>query len=189
MEKKLQVVVEETPLKWKWLLFLGILDVVFGVLGIAVAELLTITTTILFGILMFISGLIQLYHWFKEKESKWSGRIAHIIFALLYVLGGIFIFFDPLTGASALTIALAVIFILIGSMRVGLAMFLASHRWHWLQHAIGGILAIFLGVYIIIIWPVSSLWVIGLLISVEMVLNGWQMIVVALRSKKLQQHS
>lgn len=185
MDSKMLLTVEELPKKWKWLLFLGILDLVFGIIGIAIAELLTITTTILFGILMFISGLVQLYHWFKEKEKTWGGRIAHLIFALLYIAGGIVIFLDPVTGASALTIALAVIFIIIGSMRVGLSMFLAAHRWRWLQHAIGGLLAIFLGVYIIVIWPVSSLWVIGLVISVEMILNGWQMIVVALKAKKL----
>ncbi len=189
MEKKLQLSVEELPKNWKWLLFLGILDLVFGILGIAVAEFLTITTTILFGILMFIAGLVQLYHYLKEKEEKWSGRLAHIIFALLYVAGGVIVFIDPVTGASALTIALAVIFILIGSMRVGLSMFLATHHWRWLQHAIGGILAIFLGVYIIIEWPISALWVIGLLISTEMILNGWQMIVVALKAKKLANNS
>ncbi len=185
METKLQLAVEELPKKWKWLLFLGIMDLVFGLIGIGVAELLTITTTILFGILMFISGLIQMYHWFKEKDTTWSGRIAHFIFALLYIVAGVVIFFNPVTGASALTIALAVIFILIGSMRVGLSLFLATHHWRWLQHAIGGALAIFLGVYIIVEWPISALWVIGLLISTEMILNGWQMIVIALKAKKL----
>lgn len=185
MTSKMLLTIEELPKQWKWLLFLGILDLLFGIIGIAIAEFVTITTTILFGILMFISGLIQLYHWFKEKETNWGGRIAHLIFALLYVAGGIVIFIDPVTGASALTIALAVIFIIIGSMRIGLSLLLAAHRWRWLQHAIGGLLAIFLGTYIIVIWPVSSLWVIGLFISIEMVLNGWQMIVVALKAKKL----
>jgi len=185
MESKMLLSIEELPKRWKWFLFLGILNIIFGVIGIAIAELLTITTTIIFGTFMFISGLIQLYHWIKEKETTWGGRIAHLIFALLYVAGGIVIFIDPITGASAFTILLAVIFIIIGSMRVGLSMFLAAHHWRWLQHAIGGLLAIFLGVYILIIWPVSSLWVIGLVVSIEMILNGWQMVIVALKTKKL----
>jgi uncharacterized membrane protein HdeD (DUF308 family) len=185
MESKVQVVIEEFPKKWKWLLFLGIMNIVFGTLGVVYAEFVTITTTILFGVLMFVAGVVQLYHWFKEKEVTWSGRIPHLIFALLYIIGGAIAFFNPFTGASALTIVLASIFIVIGSLRIGLALFLAKHGWRWFYHALMGVLAIFLGIYIIFQWPISSLWVIGLLVSIELILNGWQMIWVALMARKL----
>ncbi len=185
MESKVQVVIEEFPKKWKWLLFLGIMNIVFGTLGVVFAEFVTITTTILFGVLMFVAGVVQLFHWFKEKEVTWSGRIPHLIFALLYIAGGAIAFFNPLTGASALTIVLASIFIVIGSLRIGLAFFLAKHGWRWFYHALMGVLAIFLGIYIIFQWPISSLWVIGLLVSIELILNGWQMIWVALMTRKL----
>ncbi|MHB2150653.1 HdeD family acid-resistance protein [Calditrichota bacterium LG25] len=187
--KEILIEVKELPASWKWLLTLGVLNLLFGAIGISIAGLVTITTTILFGILMFLSGVLQTYHWFKEKDASWSGRIPHLIFALLYLAGGVVIFIDPISGASALTIMLAVVFILIGALRLGLSTLLAIHGWRWLQHAIGGILALVLGIYILINWPISSLWVIGLLISVEMILNGWQMIIVALKTKKLEKNS
>ncbi len=180
---------QELPHGWKWFLLLGIMNLIFGIFGVAFASLVTITTTILFGILMFLSGVIQMYHWFKAKETDWHGRIPHILFALFYIIGGIVIFLDPVTGASALTITLAVIFILIGSMRLGLSILLAIHHWRWLQHAIGGVLALILGIYILIQWPLSSLWVIGLFISIEMILNGWQMIFISFKAKKLQSNA
>ncbi len=185
MVNHVQVIIEEFPRRWKWLLILGIFDVVIGAFGLIFAGWVTISTVILFGILMFLAGVLQFIHWFGEKETSWSGRIPHLVFALLYVIGGVLIFLNPVQGASAFTILLGALFITIGTFRLGLAIFLARHGWRWFWHALLGLITVYLGFYIIVHWPLSSIWVIGLLVSIELVLNGWQLIWVSLMARKL----
>ncbi len=182
---QVQIVLEEFPRKWKWLFILGVFHVLIGTFGVLFAGFVTISTTILFGVFMFLAGLFQFIHWLREKETNWSGRIPHLVFALLYIVGGIVIFLNPIQGASALTILLGALFIVIGTFRVGLAVFLARHGWRWFWHALLGLISVYLGFYIVVHWPVSSLWVIGLFVSIELIVNGWQLIWVALMARKI----
>ena len=53
-----------------------------------------------------------------------------------------------------------------------------SKGWIWLLLA--GITAIILGILILIQWPISALWVIGLFIAIELIISGWTYIFIAL---------
>ena len=37
---------------------------------------------------------------------------------------------------------------------------------------------------IVLQWPVSGLWVIGLFVAIELILNGWSYVFVALAARK-----
>jgi uncharacterized membrane protein HdeD (DUF308 family) len=54
----------------------------------------------------------------------------------------------------------------------------------------GGIVTILLGGMIISGWPMSGLWVIGLFVAVELIVNGWTSVFVALaaRSAAKEEH-
>jgi len=44
--------------------------------------------------------------------------------------------------------------------------------------------SIVLGGIIVLQWPVSGLWVIGLFVAIELILNGWSYVFVALAARK-----
>ena len=49
---------------------------------------------------------------------------------------------------------------------------------------LGGIAALALGFMIIARWPVSRLWVIGLFVAIELIVNGWSCVFIALAAKE-----
>jgi uncharacterized membrane protein HdeD (DUF308 family) len=48
-----------------------------------------------------------------------------------------------------------------------------------------GVVILLLGIAIWRQWPLSGLWVIGLFIGIDMVLNGWSLVMLGLAAKKI----
>ena len=49
-------------------------------------------------------------------------------------------------------------------------------------------MAIALGSMIVAEWPLSGLWVIGMLIAIEMLVAGWSMVMMALAARDLEKN-
>jgi uncharacterized membrane protein HdeD (DUF308 family) len=102
---------------------------------------------------------------------------------LLYVAAGILMLVDPLLVSATLTLAIAWILIAVGIMRGIMAFQLRpASGWYWAL--ISAIVSIALGSMIIAQWPASGLWVIGLFVAIELILNGWSYVFVALAARK-----
>ena len=182
---KTKVVVNKIPpeLKrsWAWLLALGILFVILGCIGLGMVVGLTLASMLFLGVLLISAGLAQIVDVFKSKH--WKGAIWHAIIALLYLIGGGVVIYDPLLASTIVTALLAWIFIVIGITRLSMAAVLRrSKGWVWL--VIAGIAAIVLGVLILLQWPYSGLWVLGLFIAIEILVNGWTYIFLALSLRR-----
>jgi len=69
-----------------------------------------------------------------------------------------------------------------GAARIAVAI---QHRdqsgWLWLL--LGGVVGVLLGGMIAARWPASSLFVIGMFIAIELIMNGWSMVVLALAAR------
>jgi uncharacterized membrane protein HdeD (DUF308 family) len=166
---------------WGWLLGFGILSILLGTLGLGMTFGLTVVSVQLFGILLVVGGVFQLFHAFKCKG--WKSTIWHLLIALLYVVAGVLMVVDPLLASATLTLVIAWILIAVGIMRGVMAFQLRpASGWYW--PLISGIVSIALGSMIIAEWPASGLWVIGLFVAVELIFNGWSYIFVALAARK-----
>ena len=55
----------------------------------------------------------------------------------------------------------------------------------WVWAAISGLISIILAVLIMSSWPSSSLWVPGMLIAIELVLQGWSLVIIGSAAKAL----
>ena len=167
---------------WGWLLALGILLVALGTIGLGMTFWLTLATVFIFGILFIIGGVVQLLHAFKCRG--WQSILWHIIIGALYVLAGLIIIDDPLAASTLLTLLLGGVLIGIGIVRIVIAL---QHRVlkNWIWPLIGGIAAIILGFIILIHWPVSGFWVIGLFVAIELIFSGWSYIFIALGARQM----
>lgn len=166
---------------WGWLLGLGILFIILGCVGMGMLVSLTLVSVLFLGVLISIAGIFQLIDVFKSKY--WKGAIWHALVALLYLFAGASIFYDPVLASTVITALIAWILITIGIVRIIMALSLKHARgWGW--WFLAGILAIILGCLILMQWPWSSLWVIGLFIAIELMFNGWTYVFVALAVKK-----
>jgi uncharacterized membrane protein HdeD (DUF308 family) len=167
---------------WGWLMALGILFVVLGVIALGMPVAMTLTTVVFFAVLLFAGGIFQIIDAFKCKG--WKGTVWHVLIGLLYIVAAGVIFNNPALGSLTLTAMLGAIFIAIGLLRIVMSLQLKqqSGGWGWLLFA--GIVSILLGAAILLKWPATGLVVIGVLVAIEMIIHGWSYVFMALAARK-----
>ncbi|MBK1724244.1 HdeD family acid-resistance protein [Thiocystis violacea] len=172
----------ELPHNWGWLLGLGVVSVLLGVIGLGMTFWLTLAGVLMFGVLLAFGGGLQLFD--ASKCKGWRSILAHSGIALVYLIAGLMMILDPVGGAIALTLVLGIALLAAGSLRLVIAF---QHRdengWKWA--AGGGALSLLLGVLVLLQWPVSGFWVIGLVIAVELLINGWTAIFLGLVARRV----
>lgn len=163
--------------EWGWLFALGVLFVILGAIGLYMTIGLTLISMIFFGVLLIIAGVSQFVDVFKSKQ--WKPAFWHALVAVFYVVGGALVIYDPFLASTLITMLLAGVLILIGFSRLLMATSLRkSAGCGWL--VLAGLVAITLGTLILLQWPISGLWVIGLFIAIQMMVDGWSYIFIAL---------
>ncbi len=174
------------PEKWGGLLALGIVMLVLGTIGLGMTVALTLGTVIVFGGFLLGGAILQLIAVFRDAESGWKGRVFHFVTALLYILMAALIIHDPVGASAGITLFIAALFIALAVNRFSTAW--QSHRQGqgWALPAIAGVADLLLAAIIVAQWPVSGLWVIGLLVAIEMIFNGWLLVLIAQAARKQQ---
>jgi len=171
----------ELEKNWGWLLCLGILFLILGVVGLGRLLALSLAGGFFFGILIIIGGVAQFVEALKCKG--WKGVAFHILIAVLYVVGGVSMIQDPLAATVLLTWVLAAVLVCVGIVRVVMALQMRA-TGSWVVPFLGGVVSIILGGIILAKWPLSGLFVIGLFIAIELMVNGWSYIFIALAARK-----
>lgn len=172
---------KELKRNWGWLLALGILFEILGFIGMGMVVTLTMVSILFIGVLFIAGGVIQLIDSFKCRG--WKAFIWHVLIALLYIIAGGLVIYDPVAASAIITMILAWVLIVIGVTRCVMAFSLKSSSRGWIWLLIAGVAAIVLGIMILMQWPMSSFWIIGLLLAIEMIINGWSYILLALAIK------
>lgn len=167
---------------WGWLLGFGILSVILGTVGLGMLPYLTVAGVTFFGILLAVGGGFQLVDAFKCKG--WKGTLINVLIGLIYLATGLIIAIDPLRAAVVLTFLLGIVLIVVGVLRIGVA-FQHKGTKGWIWGLVGGILSILLGLLVLSGWPVSGIWVIGLVIAVELIINGWTYVFAGLAARNI----
>jgi uncharacterized membrane protein HdeD (DUF308 family) len=165
---------------WKWMLGLGILAIVLGVIGLAATMVVTIASIVLFGILLVVGGFFQGVQAYQCRG--WQGTSFHVVTSALYLFAGLAVLIDPVLASRLLTLLLAGFILAAGVLRSMLAVQMRGERgWGWLLA--GGGVAIALGLLIMAQWPTSALWVIGLFIAIELLVHGISLVYIALAAR------
>ena len=174
---------------WGWLLVLGIATLTLGTIGLYIANLVTLATVYVFGGMIGAAGILQIVHAFTEKNRKWAYRLFNIAIGALYLITSFLVFINPLAASVALTIMVAASFMAVGVVRLYAAWQLFRKAENWGMMALAGLINLIVGGIIAFTLPVSHFWVIGTLVSVEMILQGWLMVFAALDARKAQQQA
>jgi uncharacterized membrane protein HdeD (DUF308 family) len=160
----------------------AILLIVLGILAISLPMVASIGVARVISWLILIDGIAQLVYAFK---SKGVGRtIWKLLVSLLYIAAGIYLLAHPLLGLAGLTLLLAMFFFVEGIVDIGT--FIWSHRSdgsEWLL--LHGIVTLILGVMIWKHWPFSSLWALGTIVGISMLMTGTTRLMMAMRGRKL----
>ena len=160
----------------------AIVLIVFGFLAIALPFATSWGVVVVIAWLIVFSGGFQFIHAFQ------SHGVGHIIWkvlvAILYLIVGIYFLLHPLIGVAAFTFALAVFFVVEGVFDL-VAYFqnrqAAGAGWILFD----GIVTLILGLLVWRQWPSSSLWVIGTLVGISMIMTGTTRLMMSLAARRM----
>ena len=109
--------------------------------------------------------------------GHWVGFFHHLLAAILFGVIGVMLIARPLISAEALTVVMAVFFLIGGLFQLIASFAVALPGWGWA--AADGIIMLVLGGLILAQWPASGLWVIGLFVGIDLIFYGLAWIALA----------
>ncbi|EJL56317.1 MULTISPECIES: HdeD family acid-resistance protein [unclassified Rhizobium] len=167
--------------KWGWFAVLGLLLIVCGLIALANVALATVVSVYYVGILMLIGGIVYLVHAFQVRS--WDQVLFWALSGVLYVLAGVFAFENPLLASAALTLFLAIALLIAGVFRIWVGWRMRPVKgWGWVLAS--GIITALAGVVIYLGWPVNSLWILGLFLACDLLIQGWSMLAFGLAIRR-----
>jgi uncharacterized membrane protein HdeD (DUF308 family) len=164
-----------------WLLGLGIVLIVLGMIAIGSSVSMTLVSMVFVGSLMLVGGILQTLHAIVMRT--WSGFFLDLLSGVLYTVVGALIIGHPGSTAIALTLMIAICLILSGVFRIVTAITVNYQNRLWI--GLNGAVNLLLAYAILSDWPLSGLWVIGLFIGIDMLFNGWSLVMLSFVAKKL----
>jgi uncharacterized membrane protein HdeD (DUF308 family) len=155
--------------KWGWIVALGVVYVVAGVIALGSVVTATIATVWLVGIMMLIAGVFEVINAFQVKT--WGRFLFWLALGVLYIVAGFVAFDNPLLTAVWLTLILGAALVASGIVRIFLGFNMQGGTpWGWVVAS--GVITLLLGIIVLIHWPVSSLYVLGIFLGVDLVFAG-----------------
>lgn len=148
----------------------GVLLIILGLIAILLPFIAGIAITAFIGWLLLLAGIVHLiYSWHSRKTS---GVIWQILIAILYLFVGFYLIFHPARGLVTLTLLLASYFVVEGVLELIVYFRLRrSHRAGWFLW--DGLITLLLGILIWAHWPFSSVWVLGTIIGISLLISGF----------------
>ncbi len=149
-----------------WYIFQGVLFVVCGILAAILPGATALGMGILIGALLLVSGAIQLFMTFKSKIHWWS-----ILSALLSLIAGGIMVFEPFAGLIALVTIVAIFLTVEGVFEILLAFkFRPVSNWWWMLLA--GIVTLILAILLWVGFPELGILYLGWIIAINLLLYG-----------------
>ena len=124
----------------------------------------TIATVFVVGIMMLIAGVAEVFHAFQI--NTWGRFLRWLLLGALYIVAGLLTFENPLLAAAVLTLLIAD-----GIMRIVLA-FNMKEGMPWIWMVVSGVITLLLGLIILAHWPVSTLYILGLFLGIDLIFAG-----------------
>ncbi len=158
----------------------GILLVVLGTIGIFLPDLASLGTVIFVAWLLIIGGVIWAIHTWRYSARHVMDWIKP---ALLFAVGGLMLF-KPASGIAAIGLLLSFYLMLdaFGSFALAQSIYPVK-GWGWM--AFNGLASLVLAVLFLIGWPMTSLWLVGLYVSISLIFDGSALIAIALLLRKI----
>jgi uncharacterized membrane protein HdeD (DUF308 family) len=169
--------------KWGWIVALGIVFMIAGVIALGSVVMATETAVLVVGIMMAMAGVSEIIAAFNIKD--WGKFALWMLLGLLYVAAGVICWLNPLMAATTLTLLLGIALMIGGIVRGYLAWNVreAGKPWGWV--AASAVITLLLGLIIIAKWPYSSLYTLGVFLGIDLIFigSGWLTIGLALKKR------
>jgi uncharacterized membrane protein HdeD (DUF308 family) len=168
-----------------WFIAMAVVFILLGMMAIIEPGVAGLAVTILVGWLLIFGGGA---HFIAAFSGGGAGRVLwQVLIGIVYVVGGVYFLMHPLLGLGTLTLMLGVIitaeavFEVIAYLRTR-----GQSGSGWLL--INALITLLLGALIWFHWPSSSVWAIGTLVGVNLLMTGFSRLMLGLAARKLASH-
>jgi len=152
-----------------WYLLEGLLLIVAGILALVYPYIASVTLVFVLGWILIISGVLQGIGLIGARDVPhfWM----QLISVVLAIVIGVLLLRSPDAGLLIMTVLLIVFFIVEGMSKVIFALNIRPFMgWAWVL--LSGLIGILLGAYLWANMPLSSEWVLGVLLGIQLICEG-----------------
>ena len=165
-----------------WFIGMAVMFILLGILAIVEPGVAGLAITILVGWLLIFGGAAHLVAAFSGGGA---GRVIwQVLIGIVYIVGGFYFLTHPLLGLGTLTLLLGVIILTEGVFEVIVYFRTRGEGGSgWLL--VNALITLLLGGLIWFHWPSSSVWAIGTLVGVNLLMTGISRLMFGLAARKL----
>jgi uncharacterized membrane protein HdeD (DUF308 family) len=167
---------------WKGLMFIGVAAIVLGCIAILVPAVASVGTAIFIGWVLLIVGAFLVAGAFSAHSV--GTLLWRMLWAVLTVIVGLWLIIEPHNGTLTLTLVLGIYFLLMGLTRITVA-FIGRGQPNAGWVGLSGVCGLLIGILVLVKFPSSADWAIGLLVGIDLIFAGWTLTSVALVGKDL----
>lgn len=169
-----------------WLIAIGVLFIILGILAIAEPLVAGLAVAFLVGWLLIVGGVAHFVAAFGGGGA--SRVIVQVLIGVVYLAGGLYFVTHTLLGLGTLTLLLAGI-ILVEAVFEIVAYFRhrKSQASGWLL--INALITLLVGGLIWFHWPSSSVWAIGTLVGVNLIMTGISRVMIGMAARNPPAHA
>ena len=165
-----------------WFIAVAVLFILLGLFSIAEPWTAGLGVTLLVGWLLMVGAVAHFISAFKGHGARHV--ILQVVVGLVYLIGGLYFLTHTIMGVSTLTLLLSIVLLAAGVLEVVAYFRLRNlHGASWLL--LNGVVTLLLGGMIWFHWPSSSIWAIGTLVGVNLLMTGISRLMLGLAARKL----
>jgi len=169
-----------------WHLFVaqGVVMTVLGILALIWPRISTVAVDLYVGWMFLIGGVLGLVALFLAPTV--SSFLWSLLTTALSLLVGVLLLWHPVEGAASLTLVLVAFFLVEGLFQTALSLYYRSvfpESWGWMLFS--GITDLILVAIIIMGWPTSATWTLGVIVGANLITSGLAILMVALAARRI----
>ena len=174
---------EDPASGWGWFVALGALFLLFSLLAFGNLLVATVATVYFVGLLMLIGAVGQLVQALRMR--RWGSFLLWLLAGILYGIAGMLALTNPVLGAAALTLLLAISLIVSGFFRLWWGATLRGMPGRgWIIAS--GVVGVIAGIVFYLSWPENTPFLLGIVLAVELGLQGILLIAFGLGIRRVR---
>ncbi len=165
--------VNDNPLRnfGPYSLVTGVLLILLGTLGVLSPGIASLGTVVFFSWLLIFGGILWAIHTYRYDSRSVMNWLKPV---LLLSVGGLMLVY-PVTGVATLGLLLAIYLLMDAVSSFVLAQSIhPAPGWGWM--AFNGVISALLAALFLIGWPATSVWLVGLYVSISLIFDGWALV-------------
>ena len=166
--------------KWKGFLGIGVLLAAGGILCLFLPVISDFAASTMFGLVLMVIGLVKIIQslWIKS----WAGFVWQELSGVVELIGGIMIYLNPLKGALAITLLIAIVVFVHGFLQQALSWKIRpTSGWWWFT--LSGLIAWTASAALVAKWPLTRDLPSGSIAGIALLIAGVAYIGIALSTR------